>query len=290
MLGIHVAKVSKVLSESKSSELHDAIVRDTEQLNLNAAQIFTYGPRFMVKNKYDEKAVFNNTKDIDLSVHSAYTSVSVWKITPENIETRVSQKALKNIDDQLLSCANIGAWCLVLHITKQPPERISYVMNLLKKFSRKHKVMIALEMVANKADDSKTYETPDKINRLTRMIGANKNWWCWCVDTAHLWGAGVDISTRETMEEWFDGIEFPNKIQMIHLNGSSAKLGSGKDKHEIPFGPHDIMWGGITPEESGLHAAVSFAKKNNVVIICEINRGSEEDARSSFNIIKNILM
>ncbi len=288
ILGIHVAKVSKVLSSTKSLSLDAAIVRDTEELNLNAAQIFTYGPRFMIKNKYDEKALFEATRNIDLSVHSAYTSVSVWKITPGNLETKMSQKVLQNINSQLESCARIGAWCLVLHITKQPPEQISYIMNILKKFCRHHKVMIALEMVANKADDMKTYETPEKINRLTNMIGANKRWWCWCVDTAHLWGAGVDISRRDTMEEWFSRIEHPKKIQMIHLNGSSAALGSGKDKHEIPFDIHDVMWKGIQPNESGLYAAVDFAKKNGIVIICEINRGSESDARASFEIIKSI--
>ena len=288
ILGVHVAKKSKVLDDKKEEKkMSNAIMRDLDTLDLNAAQIFTYGPRFMVKNKMNYNDIKKICNDIDLTVHSTYGSVSIWKVNDDNKNTPVSQKAINSIKLQLESCASIGAWGLVLHITKHTPENISKVMKILKPFSEKLDVKIILEMVSSKAD-SKTYETPEKINVLTKMIGHNENWWCWCVDTAHLWGAGVDIQHYNSMSKWLNDIKHPEKIEMFHLNGSSAIKGSGKDKHEIPFSSDDLIWGNINPNKSGLRAVVEHSINNSITIICEINRGSEKNVVKCMNYIKKL--
>jgi deoxyribonuclease IV len=56
-----------------------------------------------------------------------------------------------------------------------------------------------------------------------------------CLDTAHLWGAGHDISHPEGVGKVLDdlatevGIE---RVAMIHLNDSRSALGSRADRHE----------------------------------------------------------
>jgi deoxyribonuclease-4 len=56
-----------------------------------------------------------------------------------------------------------------------------------------------------------------------------------CLDTAHLWGAGYDISTPEGATSVLDrfaevvGIE---RLLMVHLNDSRADFGSRHDRHE----------------------------------------------------------
>ncbi len=56
-----------------------------------------------------------------------------------------------------------------------------------------------------------------------------------CLDTAHLWGAGYDISTADgatrTLDRFVEliGLE---RLLMIHLNDSRAELGSRHDRHE----------------------------------------------------------
>ena len=287
ILGVHVSRSSKVLDDKKSVDMSDAIIRDLDILGLNAAQIFTHGPRFIVENKMDYKKIINNCPDIDLSVHSAYPSVNIWKITKENINDKSSKKFTSDIEVQLNACKKINAWGLVLHITKQLPKQVAYVMNkVLKPISIKHNVKIILEMVSNKSADD-TYETPDKINYLTSLLDHKEDWWCWCVDTAHLWGAGVDIRSYSNMKKWINNIKHPKKIEMFHLNGSSAKLGSGSDKHEIPFCSDDLIWCNVDPNKSGLRSIVEFSVKNNITIICEINRGVESDVIKCMEIIKN---
>lgn len=76
---------------------------------------------------------------------------------------------------------------------------------------------------------------------------------------------------------------------MFHLNGSSSALGSGKDKHEIAGGPDDLIWGGTNYDCSGVMAVVEYAKAHKIPIICEINRGSEENVNKLLDLIKDDL-
>jgi endonuclease IV len=285
MLGVHVAKDSHILDDKTAArDLSDAIERDLSAFNLNCAQIFTHGPRFIVQNKINYEEVKKVTHDIDLSVHSAYPTTGIWKYTDgKSAQDKTRLGALKY---QLLACEKIDAWGLVLHINKIYPDEAAHVMSKIKNVVKKTKVKLILEMVASKSDADKTYETPEKIDNLTTLIGATDNWWGWCVDTAHLWGAGVDIRSYNDMKDWLNRLAYKKKILMFHLNGSSAARGSGKDKHEIAFGPDDLIWKGVDPKHSGVRAIAEFAADRNIPIICEINRGAEKDVKKSLNAIK----
>jgi len=56
-----------------------------------------------------------------------------------------------------------------------------------------------------------------------------------CLDTAHLWGAGYDISTAEGVAGVLDRFEELiglDRLALIHLNDSKSELGSRWDRHE----------------------------------------------------------
>lgn len=289
LLGVHVTKSSHVLDDkTNAKDLSDAIKRDVEKLGLNAVQVFTYGPQYVVPNKINFEEVKKVTHDLDLTVHSAYATTGIWKVSTENHTDADSKKKLDIFKMQLLSCMKIGAWGMVLHVTKQYPDILADTMTLLKPLSKKSGIKVILEMVANKADPDKTYETPEKIDNLTTLIGPKEQWWGWTIDTAHLWGAGVDIKSYASMKGWLNRLTYKKKIVQFHLNGSSANCGSGKDKHEIAFSPDDKIWYGVKPEDSGVRAVVEFALENSITIICEINRGTEKEVIKSLNTIKKL--
>jgi len=55
-----------------------------------------------------------------------------------------------------------------------------------------------------------------------------------CLDTAHAYAAGYDLSTKEGLENTLDEIEDlvgVSLIKLIHLNDSKDKLGSHRDRH-----------------------------------------------------------
>jgi deoxyribonuclease-4 len=56
-----------------------------------------------------------------------------------------------------------------------------------------------------------------------------------CLDTAHLWGAGYDISTYDGVEDLamrIDEILGHERVVALHLNDSRATVGSHLDRHE----------------------------------------------------------
>lgn len=76
-----------------------------------------------------------------------------------------------------------------------------------------------------------------KFEQLAHMInlsGVNENLGV-CLDTAHMFAAGYDISTRagyeETFKEFDSVIGFDN-LYAIHVNDSKKELGSRVDRHE----------------------------------------------------------
>ena len=288
ILGVHVSKVSNILDNKTEYELDEAINRDLDILGLNAAQIFTFGPRQLKPNVIPEEAVKNATKNISLMVHSAYAATGIWKANSENMKEYSNIRQFRSFDSQMRSCKRIDAWGLVLHIPKIYPDEAVKTMKLIKPIASKTGVKILLEMIAQKADPNKTYETPEKINNLTTLLDPEDNRWGWVIDTAHIWGAGIDIKSYESMHDWLERLAYKKKILLFHLNGSSAELGSGHDKHEIIFSPTDLIWYNIDPFKSGVFAIIQFAKKYKIPIILEINRGLQSYTEQAIKILLNM--
>ena len=56
-----------------------------------------------------------------------------------------------------------------------------------------------------------------------------------CLDTAHLWGAGHEISRPDVLDALLDEFDRrlgPERLAMIHLNDSKTALGSHLDRHQ----------------------------------------------------------
>jgi deoxyribonuclease-4 len=56
-----------------------------------------------------------------------------------------------------------------------------------------------------------------------------------CVDTAHIFESGVDLRTREGVDEVLRELDEgcgPDRLVMFHLNDSKTALGSNRDRHE----------------------------------------------------------
>ena len=56
-----------------------------------------------------------------------------------------------------------------------------------------------------------------------------------CIDTAHAWEAGVDLSTADAVDAFvaaFDAAIGLERLAMVHLNDSKAERGSRLDRHE----------------------------------------------------------
>jgi deoxyribonuclease-4 len=274
-IGIHISK-------GNYNDISDNIAHILAEYDLNICQIYTHGPNTRAPNKIDYKKLKLLSKN-NIFVHTPYPFVDIWhinKITKNNSKSANSLFALKS---QIMSCNKFNAVGMVLHIPPIYPNEAVETVKIIKPLFKKTKTKLLIEMISSKPHPDKTYETPEKIDNLTTLIGPNEYWWGWCIDTAHIWGAGVNIKSYSQMENWLNSVEYKKKILLFHLNGSSSKMGSGKDKHEIAFSSTDLIWKNVDPYKSGVYALIKFAKKYKIPIILEINRGSDHDM---INLIK----
>jgi deoxyribonuclease-4 len=76
-------------------------------------------------------------------------------------------------------------------------------------------------------------ELSEILDGVGRRIGADRL--AFCLDTAHLWGAGYDIGSAEgaaVVIDRFDELIGLDRLPMLHLNDSRSELGSRSDRHE----------------------------------------------------------
>ncbi|HYN64626.1 MAG TPA: deoxyribonuclease IV [Candidatus Limnocylindrales bacterium] len=70
---------------------------------------------------------------------------------------------------------------------------------------------------------------------LDSVVGAQAHRLAFCLDTAHLWGAGYDISTPDgatQLLDRFNELVGMDRLALVHLNDSRSELGSRNDRHE----------------------------------------------------------
>lgn len=307
MLGVHVAKNSHVLdgASMKRKTMLEALKLDVETLDLKSAQIYTHGPRSSHRNPMDYKAIkaYCKRRKLALWVHSAYITTGMWNINEDTKGDPKAKAIISLIKDQLIACNHLGANGLVIHLPKKHWNVVVGTLKILAPMLNKFKTPLLFEMTAVLAHPEFTYETPEKLNRLCDAIMDEipdyENWGI-CPDTAHLWGAGVDVDDQKTMKSWFANMKYPYKIGLIHLNGSGVKnFSAGKDKHEIVFSDEDDIWNPdysiddeldlVAIKKSSIYTILKFAKKHKLSIICEINRGTAEDVMLSIDALKKIL-
>jgi endonuclease IV len=303
-IGVHVAKISKVLKGRRRKTYIDAIKNDVDKLNLGCVQIFTAGPSNSRMNDMDYISIreFCDDSNINLYVHSSYLTIGIFGITPENKDTPKSKAAIKHLTNQMDACDSLGSKGFVVHLPRKDSQYITNSLKVVIPILKKYNTPFMLEMPASRSDPDKTYETPQKMDRLNELIFEtypNFTNWSWVIDTAHLWSCGVEVDEYNVMKKWFKDLKYPEKIGLFHLNGSSLEhFKSGKDKHRVVCGTEDDIWYQDANMEDGLdmkkikkstiNLIAKFTKKYSLDLVCEINRGDFDEIKFSIKILNHI--
>src|SRR4029453_15291229 len=75
----------------------------------------------------------------------------------------------------------------------------------------------------------------EALAQILDCVGAEHDRLAFCLDTAHLWGAGSDIRDAEGMTavvDRFENLIGLERLGLLHLNDSRSELGSRMDRHE----------------------------------------------------------
>src|SRR6266568_5042776 len=105
-----------------------------------------------------------------------------------------------------------------------------------------------------------------------------------CLDTAHLWGAGHDISNAASVRQLlqhFDDIIGLKRLKVIHLNDTEMALGSHRDVHAR-------LGEGIIGEE-GLRALLCDPRLDHVAVLLETPIKTDEQDKEDWELDKQQL-
>jgi deoxyribonuclease-4 len=105
-----------------------------------------------------------------------------------------------------------------------------------------------------------------------------------CLDTAHLWGAGHDISNAASVQkllQHFDDTIGLNRLKVIHLNDTEMALGSHRDVHAR-------LGEGIIGEE-GLRALLCDTRLDYVAVLLETPIKTDEQDKEDWELDKQQL-
>lgn len=75
----------------------------------------------------------------------------------------------------------------------------------------------------------------EELATILDAAGSSVGQLAFCLDTAHLWGAGYDISTPDgaaAVLDRFDALIGLDRLALMHLNDSKSLLASRSDRHE----------------------------------------------------------
>ncbi len=283
-IGSTVVKDRRNDNGRKYKDLDKAILDDIKLFDIECAQIYTHGPRNASLNNVNFEAVKRiSSNNFPIYCHSCYSCLP-WKD---------DEKRFHLCEDELKYASIVGSSGVVVHLPKDTISVITENMKKMTKLATKHKQTILIEPPAMKREVNLTYETPEMVNKLTESLMNLPNWG-WCLDTAHIHSTGGDIRTRKNADEWLNSLKYPEKVKLIHFNGSHRALGSGVDKHAVPFidgglSGADNLWGNVDVlSRTGGYSFIKFADAHKIDILLEPNYGTDKEIETCIKQMKKI--
>lgn len=207
------------------------------KLECEAVQLFSGNPNAWARTPLDPDiaALFRaRTAELDIHPTVLHTPYLVNLAAPDE---EIWGKSREVLADAVRRAPLIGASYIVTHIgshkgegyekgVRRIGEAVRYALDAAEG------PIIALEMGSGSGNSigSRFEEMEDVLAHLTDAgdrVGI-------CIDTAHLWGAGYDISTSGGVKAMFEllkrhvGFE---RLKVVHLNDTQMPLDSRRDRH-----------------------------------------------------------
>jgi len=270
MFGIHV---NRIYSSERNIASHIQVVIDRlkeQKVKMSCCIIFLSSPRNQKIIVSDEEITdLREMQDITIFAHSSYLD-RPWPTD------KYQERSIKFINEEIEVCERANLSGLIIHLPKNA--KVESLVPVVKqfKFSPRSHVKIYFELCGL---GDQTFISPELIAKFFALIGTDH--FSFCIDTAHLWSSGLDISDVKVVTEWFSALEsydeiLPMNSLMIHLNDSAKPIGKTPDEH-APLGIGEI-WG---KSDDSLEIILNYASKWKIPVIIERNKNWSDIANDA---------
>ena len=275
-LGVHIRIAGGLLK---------ALDRAVE-LSCETVQLFSGNPNSWIQKPLDVEAAANfadKIAEIDIRPVILHTPYLLNLASPEDDIWTKSRNALA---DAVSRAQVMGAGYVVTHIGSHKGVGYDAGINRIReavKFAldAATEPVVALELGAGAGNSigSKFEHIADILEGMGSEIDRTGI----CIDTAHLWGSGYDISTSSGVRDMFEALERYvgfDKLKVVHLNDTIKDLGSHIDRH------HHIGQGQVGTE--GFQAILNYSGMQYLPGIIETPGESLEFDKENLAVLRGL--
>lgn len=213
------------------------VVERAEKRECETIQLFSRNPRGWAYNPLDKREVNRFREELS---HTAISPLFVHMPYLPNLassDRNLYGKSLDALQSDLQRASSLGAPYLIIHVGHRvhlsEDQAINRIADGINKAFRKvrNSVVLLLENTAGQGT-----EVGHRFSHLRKIIQAvdEKVRMGVCLDTAHAFGAGYDLSTtgglERTLAEFQEEIGL-GRLHLIHLNDTRSPLGGHVDRH-----------------------------------------------------------
>lgn len=209
-------------------------ITNTESIGGNCMQIFAGSPRMWARKLYTNEAVVQFNQLVDernlrpVFIHSLYL-INLGSDNPELVEKSRQSLIMDLKNGELIKSAGV-----VVHLGSHQGRGFESV---------KDQIVSEIKQILNETKETpflieNTAMSAGKIGGLEEigelLAAINDPRLQVCLDTAHLYESGWDISKQETVNSLvtkLKELKILPKVRLIHLNDSKTKLDSRHDVH-----------------------------------------------------------
>lgn len=213
------------------------VVERAKARGCQTIQFFSRNPRGWKYSPLDKKEVEefrSSIKSTDLSpifLHMPYLP------NIASLKSKFYNRSIDSIAEDLKRANQLGAQYLIIHIghrlESSEDEAIEAVSQGINQAFEKMRNSIVLLLENTAGQGTEIGYSFDQIQKIIEEVNEHQRIGV-CLDTAHTFEAGYDLSNREGLDrtlEKFDQRIGLKRLHLLHLNDSKTPLGSRKDRH-----------------------------------------------------------
>ena len=278
ILGVHVSGAGKIY---ETLDIAAGLGCQTMQIFARSPQRWRDGAKLDPADIAEFRARREKFKINPVFIHISYL------INLASPDKRLYHSSIKAYIDDLLEAEKLGADYIVTHMGshKETSEaagikRLVAALNQIIEATKGMHAGILLENTSGSGSwiGYRFYHQQKIIAGLT-----NKKRVGLCLDTAHAYLAGYDISTKAGLDQLLDEIEEMvgiKELKLIHLNDAAGALGCHHDRHD------HIGKGSIGL--AGMKRIINHAKLKNIPMILETPKSNQDSDKENLKLVRKL--
>jgi deoxyribonuclease-4 len=277
LLGVHVSAEGKI---------YEALDRARE-LGCNTMQIFSRNPQRWRDDFIEPKDIEEfNRRQAKYKIKPFFIHIP-YLINLASPNPRLYEASIEAYIEDIFEAETLKADYIVTHMGshKNTSEeaginRLIEALNRILERTKNTRVGILLENTAGSGSwlGYKFSHHKDIIRGIKQKSRVGL-----CLDTAHVFLAGYDISKKEGLDRILDDIDKAagiSRVKLVHLNDAKDKLGSNHDRHE------HIGKGYIGLE--GMRRIINHPKLKNAAFILETPKNVIDADRINLTMVRGL--